>query len=83
MILKKIVDDFVECNNFEVKIKDRKVRIYYYDKIDSFTSNTIVVSKSEHIIKVKGKNLVIETMFPEYIVISGSIKQLELGYINE
>lgn len=83
MRLKKVIDDFTEYNNFEVKIKNRKVRIYYYDNIDSFTSNTIVVSKNKEVIKVIGKSLVIETMFPEYMVISGNINKLELGYVNE
>ena len=30
---KKLVNDYVECNNFEIKIDFDKVKIYYYDKI--------------------------------------------------
>ncbi len=83
MRLNKVIDAFTECNNFEVKIKNKKVKIYYYNNIDSFTSNTIEVSKENEVIKVCGKKLVIETMFPEYVVISGDIKKIELGYKNE
>lgn len=83
MKLKRVIDDYVDCNIFEVKIIDKKVKIYYYDNIESFTSNLIIVSKNEDIIKINGRNLVIETLFPEYMVISGKIKSLELGYDNE
>lgn len=77
--LRKVIDNYIECNNFEIKIVDRKVKVYYYGNIESFTSSVIVISKDEDVVKIKGKNLVIETMFPEYVVISGNIKSLELG----
>lgn len=81
--LKKIIDDYVECNNFEIKIIDKKVKIYYYDNIERFTSNLIEVSNKNDRFIIRGKNLVIETMFVEYMVISGDIKMIELGYHNE
>lgn len=81
--IRKIIDDYVECNNFEIKIIDRKVKIYYYDNIERFTSNLIEVSSKNDRFIIKGKNLVIETMFKEYMVISGDIKMIELGYHNE
>ena len=45
--LKKIIDDYVECNNFEIKIIDGKVKIYYYDNnfyidIDNLTNKEII-----------------------------------------
>lgn len=83
MKLKRAIDDYVECNIFEVKIIDKKVKIYYYDNIESFTSKLISVSKGKDIIKINGNNLVIETLFPEYMVISGKIKSLELGQKDE
>ena len=70
MKLKKIIDDYVECNN-------------YYDNIERFTSNLIEVSNKNDRFIIRGKNLVIETMFVEYMVISGDIKMIELGYHNE
>lgn len=78
MKLRKVIDDYVECNNFEIKIINGKVKIYYYDNIESFTSSMIVISSKNGTFKVKGKNLVIETMFEEYMVISGNINALEL-----
>lgn len=83
MKIRKIIDDYVECNNFEIKIIDRKVKIYYYDNIERFTSNLIEVSSKNDRFIIKGINLVIETMFKEYMVISGDIKLIELGYLDE
>ena len=83
MKLRKVIDDYVECNKFEIKIIDKKVKVYYYDSIERFTSSIIVISTGDDLISVKGNNLIIETMFKEYMVISGKIKTVELNYINE
>jgi len=83
MNIKKIIDNYVECNNFEIKIINKKVKVYYYENIESFTSNTIVITSGSDIVKINGKNLVIETMFKEYVVISGNIKSVELGSKHE
>lgn len=79
MNIKKIIDNYVECNTFEIKIIGKKVKVYYYENIESFTSNAVVITSGNDIVKIKGKNLVIETMFEEYVVISGNITSLELG----
>ncbi len=83
MNIKKMIDNYVECNTFEIKIINKKVKVYYYGNIESFTSSTIVISKDNDIVKVNGNNLVIETMFEEYVVISGNVKSLELGIKDE
>lgn len=83
MNIKKIIDNYVECNTFEIKIIGKKVKVYYYENIESFTSNTVVITSGNDIVKINGKNLVIETMFEEYAVISGNIKSLELGSKHE
>lgn len=77
--IRKIIDDYVECNNFEIKYKDNKVIIYYYDEIENFTSDFIDVKHNNKKIKVKGKDLIIETMFKEYLIISGEIKFIEFS----
>ena len=33
MKIANIINDYVECNLFEIKIIDDRVKIYYYDKI--------------------------------------------------
>lgn len=81
--IKKIINDYVECNEFEIKFINDKVKIYYHDKIEHFSSDMIVVSKNGKKYKVEGKNMVIETMFKEMITISGTINKITLGNKNE
>ncbi len=83
MSLRKVINDYVECNNFEIKITNKKVKVYYYDNIENFTSSKVTISKDNELINIKGKDLVIETMFKEYLVISGKINSIELGSFND
>lgn len=83
MKIKDVINNYIECNNFEIKIINKKVKIYYYSKIEDFSSSMIKIMDNDNFIKIKGDNLVIETMFKEYIVISGKIKSIELGYKYE
>ncbi len=78
MNLKRIINDYAECNTFEIKIKDEKISIYYYDDVESFSSNKIIVKKENKIVEILGDNLVIETMFKEFLVIKGTIKKVIL-----
>lgn len=81
--IKKIINDYVECNEFEIKIINGKVKIYYYDKIEHFSNSKIIVSKNDQKVSVEGKGLVIETMFEELVVIAGNVSQIILGKQNE
>ena len=83
MSLRKVINDYVECNNFEIKITNKKVKVYYYDNIENFTSSKVTISKDNELINIKGMDLVIETMFKEYLVISGKINSIELGSFND
>ena len=78
MNLRKVLDDYVECNNFEIRYINNKITVFYYDTIENFTSNIIEIKKDNKIIKIKGKNIVIETMFEEYLIINGDISLIEL-----
>ena len=79
MKLSKLVNDYVECNNFEIKIDFDKVKIYYYDKIEFFSSSKIIILYKDKKIIINGRNMIIETMFEEYLIISGNINSIELG----
>lgn len=79
MNFKKIINDYVECNEFEIKIKDGKVKIYYYDRLENFNNAKITVSKDGKLYSIEGSKLVIETMFKEMVVISGDIKKVVLA----
>ena len=79
MNIKNIINDYVECNNFEIKIKDGKVKIYYYDTIDHFSNNKIIILKNKENFIIEGENLIIETMFDNLIVVGGKIKKIVMG----
>ena len=81
--IKKIINDYVECNEFEIKIIKNKVKIYYYDKVEHFSNEKIIVLKKYDNYIIEGKNLVIETMFEEVLVICGNIKKITLGKKHE
>ncbi len=81
--IKKIINDYVECNEFEIKIIKNKVKIYYYDKVEHFSNEKIIVLKNNDNYIIEGKNLVIETMFEEILVICGNIKKITLGKKHE
>ncbi len=83
MELLKVINDFTECNNFEIKFFKGKIYIYYYDKIEHFSDNKIVISKETKNYMIAGKKLVIETMFKDLVIISGNIQKIFLRKENE
>lgn len=74
-----MINDYVECGEFEIKIKNGKIKIYYYDKVEHFSNTRITVSKNGQSVSIEGNKLVIETMFEELVIISGDIKKVILG----
>ena len=83
MKIKNIINNYVECNLFEIKIIDDRVKIYYYDKIKHFSNNKIIVSKDNKNYKIEGKNLIVEKLFKELLVIKGDVNKILLGDFNE
>ena len=80
MNIKKLIDDYIEINHFEIKYKDKKIKVFYYNKIEIFTSNIIEITSNSEKIKIKGNNLIIETMFKEYLIVGGNIKSIDFVY---
>jgi len=78
MNIRRLVNDYVECDSFEMIYKDNKLKIYYYDAIDHFSDAKIKIIKANNKYIVEGNNLAIETMFKEFIIISGKIKKIVL-----
>ena len=83
MNIKKLANDYVECNNFEIKIVDNKIKIYYYDKIINFLNNKISIIKGNKLYDIRGKNLNINTMYEELLIISGDIDSISIGSIDD
>ena len=78
-----LVNDYTECNKFEIYLDNSKVKIFYYDSIKSFSSKKIIILKNKKDYVIKGNNLVINTMFFEYLIITGEILSVEIGKDNE
>ncbi len=79
MELKRMLNQYVECNNFEVRILNGKVKVYYYDLVENFSSKRIVIKHKNGKFIINGDSLVIETMFPELLIINGKIGSLNFG----
>lgn len=83
MKFRNIINNYVECNEFEISYKNKKIKIFYYDEIESFSEKKIKIKKDNLIYMIIGSNMIIETMFKEYLIISGNIYKIVLENDNE
>ena len=79
MNITKLVNDYTECNEFEIKIQDSNVKVYYYDKIINFLTTKITFLKDNKKYDIEGNNLNIQTMYKDFVIISGDIKKITIG----
>lgn len=82
MNLRGVINDYVECNIFEMKYKDNKIYVFFYDKIDFFSSDKIIIVSNDNKYSIIGKNLIIEKMYKEELIITGNIKNITFGDNN-
>lgn len=78
----KILDrltDYIYDKKMSVHIYEHKVNIVNYKEITNFNSNKIVVSYENGTITVGGNKLVVSKLMDNELLISGEIKQIELG----
>ena len=78
-----MLNQYVECNDFEVRVVNGKVRVYYYDLVENFSSKLIIIKHKNGKFIINGNSLVIETMFPELLIINGKISSLDFGETYE
>lgn len=78
-----MLNQYVECNDFEVRVINGKVRVYYYDLVENFSSKRINIKHKNGKLIINGNSLVIETMFPELLIINGKISSLDFGETYE
>ena len=79
MNIRNIIDNYTECNNFEIKYQNKKITVFYYDKIETFKDNSIIINYCNNKVEITGSNLIMETMFKEYFMISGNIKGISFN----
>ena len=83
MKLKEIINEYTESNISEVKIVDNKIHIYYYKTIKSFSNSKIVIIIDHSTYFIEGKNLSIDSMNKEELVISGTINSINMEHYND
>lgn len=78
-----MLDEYAQCNIFEIKIINNETKIYFYDKVDVFSESKIVVISKDKKVTIEGKHLSINEMYKEELTIGGKIEKILLGDINE
>lgn len=83
MNINKIINNYTETNNFEINYKNEKLKISYYEDILNFNEKRIDVIGDKKLICVNGNNLIIESLFKEFVIIKGDIKSISLEDYHE
>lgn len=64
---------------FTINIFKNKVNVVNYLNIDHFDVNKVIIRHSEGILKIIGNNLVVSKLLGDEVLITGDIKNIELG----
>lgn len=75
MNIKGVINNYTECNRFEIKYVNGRVYVYYYKKIENFTNKEITIIADKKY-KIIGNKLIIDELKKEVISISGLIKSI-------
>ncbi len=68
-------------DEFKINIANGKVNIKNYDTIGQIDSNKMVIFYDKGTVTINGKNLSLIKMLDDELLISGSVKAIELGWI--
>lgn len=74
--LLRMVNDYVNDNNFSMIYKNKTLDVINYTKILDFSSSLISFEYKNNSYYVEGENLVISKMMEEEILITGNIKKI-------
>ena len=72
----RIVDNYINDNNFSMTYKNKSLDVINYTKILDFSSTLISFEYRNNSYYVEGDNLVISKMMEEEILITGNIKKI-------
>lgn len=64
---------------FAINILKNKVNVVNYINIDHFDANKVVIRYDGGILKITGNNLVVSKLMNDEVLITGDIKNIELG----
>ncbi len=72
----RVVDNYINDNNFSMIYKNKSLDVINYTKILDFSSSLISFEFNNNSYYVEGDNLVISKMMEEEILITGDIKKI-------
>ncbi len=72
------LDRYITDKEYKMIIKKEQINIINYIEIKDFSSTKIIIKSPDNIITVTGSNLVVSKMQDNEVLITGSIKLIEL-----
>lgn len=78
MNIRNKINNYLNDNEYKITIIDDKVNINNYIEILDFNTSIISVKHNKGITKIKGKDLVVSKMVDNEILITGTIKEIEV-----
>lgn len=73
------LDRYLEDKNYEIIIKENKVNIINFKEIIDFSTTKITLRCDNKIINIEGKNLIINKMLDEELLITGQIYNIRIN----
>lgn len=75
------IKNFVNDNKFSISIFDNCIHINNYQEIITLEETRVSVTSSLRIITIKGKNLSINRLLDNEILITGEVKEVDFNEI--
>ena len=71
--------EFLLETNFSMTIRKNSISILNYTKIGTFSNEEVNVYHERDLIRIKGKNLSINRLICDEVLITGDIANIEMG----
>lgn len=78
-MLKRIYE-YVKDEEFRFTVYNNRIHIINYKKIDCLSSDYILVHCEDRMISIKGKNLVLNRLLEQEVLILGLVNTIEVIY---
>ena len=78
MSLVNKVRNYILEEEFKINILKNRINIANYDSIGHFDSNKVIIYYEDGMITVTGNDLVVSKLMEDEVLISGTIKNIEL-----
>ena len=72
------IKSYINEDTYRINVINNKINIINYIEIKSFSDNKIIIKHKEGYTTITGKELIISKMYENEILITGTIKALEL-----